>query len=381
MPWKQIDPMDERIRFVIAADHGLLSMTELCERHGISRKTGYKWYRRYQAEGQGCLLPRSHVPRTCPHRTPAAVEARIVAVRRARPTWGPRKILHYLTRTEPEFPLPAESTAGDILVRHSLVRPRKRRRRVPHPTAASLNVSAPNQVWSADFKGQFRLLDSIYCYPLTVSDAHSRYLLACDGLRSIRHKGVRPVFARIFSDYGLPDAIRTDNGHPFASQGVLGLTLLSAWWIKLGIRHQRIAPGQPQQNGRHERMHRTLKQETALPPKADMNAQQVCFDAFINDYNSVRPHQSLDGDVPASHYKPSVRQMPRRIPKPDYPQHAQVRKVSSKGTIKLHSKNFFISLALSGEYLALEEVDYGIWTVNFYNTLITRFDEHNYKLT
>lgn len=380
MPWKQIEPMDEKIRFVFALESGLYSMTELCERHSISRKSGYKWYGRYLSEGLNGLKERSRAPHTCPRRSPPEVE-KLIRDKREEKGWGPLKILQYFARERPDLPLPAESTVGDILRRAGLVEPKKARQKRPHPTASALKVSSPNQIWTMDFKGEFRLLNGIYCYPLTVADAFSRFLLCCQGLTSTRQKGVRPVLGRLFREYGLPDAIRTDNGSPFVSTGRLGLTRLSVWWLKLRIAHQRIAPGQPWQNGRHERMHRTLKEETTLPREPNMTAQQHRFGDFQREYNTDRPHQNLGGDVPASHYEPSLRAMPARIKSPDYPGHFEVRKVSHKGAIKFKNRHLFISHALSGEYVGLEEVDYDIWSVHFYNTMLARFNENNYRLT
>jgi len=232
-----------------------------------------------------------------------------------------------------------------------------------------------------DFKGEFRLGSSYYCYPLTVEDAHTRFLLCCHGLSSTAYTGVRPVLNRLFRERGLPDAIRTDNGSPFASVGLMGLSRLSVWWLKLGIAHHRIAPGKPWQNGRHERMHRTLKNEATIPPEPNMKAQQRRFEIFINEYNMERPHQSLSGNVPASLYHSSARVMPARIKKPDYPAHFEVRKVSHCGGIKLKNRAVFVSNVLANEYVGLEEVDCGIWNVMFYNTLLAKLNEINFKLT
>ena len=380
MPWKKVEPMDEKFSFVTTLDSGLYTMTELCERHGISRKTGYKWYRRYRSEGFSGLAERSRAPLACPHKTAPEVEE-LIRKKREEKGWGPLKILQFFARERSDLTLPAESTIGDILRRADLVEPRKSRQKKSHPTAPALKVSAPNQIWSMDFKGEFRLLSGIYCFPFTAEDAYSRFLLCCHGLGSTAQKGVRPVLERLFRENGLPDAIRTDNGSPFVSTGRLSLTRLSVWWLKLRIVHQRIAPGSPWQNGRHERMHRTLKQEATIPPEADFKAQQERFDSFLQEYNTERPHQSLGGDTPASHYQPSPRAMPRRIDAPDYPRHFEVRKVSASGTIRFKGETPFISLALANEYIGLEEIDFGIWSVIFYDTLLARFNENNLRLT
>lgn len=372
--------MDEKRRFILTIESGLYTMTEVCERFGISRKTGHKWYNRYLSEGFEGLVERSRTPHSCPHRTPPEI-AKLIIDKRDEKGWGPRKILDYFARERPELALPAESTAGDILRRAGRVKSRKRRRKSAHPTAPPLKVDAPNQVWTMDFKGEFRLLNGVYCYPFTVEDAYSRFLICCDALESTAGRGVRSVLDRAFSEYGLPEAVRTDNGSPFVSTGRLGLTQLGVWLIKLGIARQRIAPGSPWQNGRHERMHRTLKEEATIPPEADMPAQQQRFDRFRLGYNTDRPHQSLGGDPPASHHKRSPRGMPTRIEEPNYPRHFEVRKVSTNGTFKFKSRTPFIGTGLAEEYIGLEEIDVGIWSVHFYQTELGRFNETDLVIT
>ena len=268
MPWLETEPMKERVRFIVELESGLYSMTELCSRYGISRKTGYKWAARYSWEGVEGLRDRSRAPRNCPHRTPEALVEALVTLRRKHPRWGPRKLLAYMKKRQSRKAWPARSTVGDILRRHGLVVPRRRSRRTVVRRVALIEPQAPNEVWSVDFKGQFRLGSRELCYPLTLADGLSRYLLSCRGLPSTVRTGVEPVMERAFRDYGLPRAILSDNGTPFATRALRGLSRLSVWWIKLGIEPLLIEPGHPEQNGRHERMHRTLKEETARPPKA-----------------------------------------------------------------------------------------------------------------
>lgn len=385
MPWTQTDPMTERFKFILAADEGLFSMTELCRRFGISRKTGYKWLSRYRTGGLDGLGDRSRAPLTCPHQTASAVADRVVATRRAHPTWGPRKLRAYLTRRHPAVPFPAPSTIGDLLKREGLIDAPRRSRRSVHPGAGAIDAPVPGAVWTADFKGEFRLGDGPYCYPLTLQDACSRYLLACTALPSTAHEGAQPVFERAFRTWGLPDAIRTDNGGPFVSKALCGLSRLSVWWIQLGIRRERIRPGCPGENGRHERMHRTLKAETARPPASDAPTQQRRFDAFQAEFNTVRPHQALGDVVPASRFAPCSRPMPDAVPASDYPGYAEVRTVSSSGAVKFARGGLraplFISEVLAGHRVAFTEVDDGIWSLHFHEVLLARFDECTGRLS
>ncbi|MCC2671905.1 MAG: transposase [Armatimonadetes bacterium] len=267
-------------------------------------------------------------PHTSPHQTVADVEAALVQLRQSRPHWGPKKLVAHLARTQPALPLPAPSTVGAILKRHGLVADRPHRRKPTHPGRSTLVAAEPNAVWQADFKGEFRLGNGQYCYPLTVSDAYSRFLLACDCRTSTASVGALPVFQRLFAEYGLPAAIRTDNGAPFASPALGGLSRLSVWWIKLGIQHQRIEPGHPEQNGRHERMHRTLKAETTRPPAPDDRRQQARFDAFREEFNTERPHEALEQQTPSTQYRPATRTLPTCLPSPAYAGHLFLRSVA-----------------------------------------------------
>jgi transposase InsO family protein len=374
--------MTERHQFIAQYDSGLYSLSELAARFGISRKTAYKWLARYQEHGREGLLEHSRAPHSCPHRTPEHIVDAIRAARELHPSWGPRKLRPWLERHHPELAsqLPAPSTIGDILQREGLLTPKPHRRRWPHPNPACPPPQSPNAVWSADFKGQFCTADGQACYPLTIEDGYSRFLFACQALPSVARVGVQPIFERVFEQYGLPDAIRTDNGPPFASTAICGLTRLNVWWLKLGIRHQRIEPGHPQQNGRHERMHRTLRAATLRPPADDHAAQQGRFDHFLNEYNTERPHEALGNQTPASVYRPSLRPYPARMPEPSYAGHFQVRQVSNAGCFRFHTRQIFISDALIKEHIGLEESADGIWSVWFYDVLLARLDERDYKL-
>ena len=372
--------MNERMRFVTDWERDLYSMVDLCERYGVSRKTGYKWLARYEGEGLDGLRERSRAPHHCPHRIAADVAAAICAGRRQHPSWGPEKILHWLKRRAPELEIPATSTAGDLLARRGLVKKRRRRRRYTHPGVVPPTTERPNDLWTADFKGHFRTRDGIYCYPLTVADQHTRYLLGCHGLLSTQGQGVRPIFDRLFREYGLPRAIRTDNGVPFATTGIHGLSQLNVWWMRLGIQHQRIRPASPQQNGAHERMHRTLKAATARPPRDHLIAQQRAFNRFRLVYNDERPHQFLRGRTPASLYRASPRAYAGGLPPLEYPGHYIPKRVTNAGTIRFKKRLLFIATSLKQQVLGLEEVDDGVWSIYFCNVLLARIDERDYVL-
>lgn len=380
MPWQETNPMLERRHFAQDLASGHWTMTELCDRYGISRNTGYKWLHRFEQEGVPGLLDRSRAPRSRPMETPADVVA-LIREEHTRFGWGARKILKRLRTRDPKRDWPARSTIFDILARHDRVRKRRARTRWLHPGAAALRTLAPNQVWTIDFKGQFRTRNGVYCYPLTVIDHFSRYLLCCYGLLDVRGSGVKPQLRRLFRAHGLPDAIRSDNGAPFASTGIHGLNGLNVWWLQLGITHQRITPGSPQENGAHERLHRTLKARATKPPAANLNQQQRMFNEFQETYNTLRPHEALDDDTPASRWAPSTRSFPERIPRPEYPGHVEVRRISNCGTFRLHSGQYFLSQALNGEDVAFEEVQDGIWNIVYYTTLLGRFDERTHKIT
>ena len=372
---------EQRRQFVRSYQSGAWSMTELCERYGITRPTGYKWVARWEAAGEAGLVERDRTPTSCPHRTAVGVEAQLIAARRQY-GWGATKLLVVLRARYPEQTWPTRSTVNALLDRHGLLRKQRRRRAAaPHPGAALLQTTAPNQVWPADFKGQFKTRDGVYCYPLTVTDHFSRAILLCRALSSTRTAEARPAFLQLFREVGLPDAIRTDNGVPFASTGLHGLAPLNVWWMQLGIVHQRIRPGRPQANGTHERMHRELKRETALPAAATARAQQRRFDAFRQRYNDERPHEALGNRVPATLWAPSARPYPSRLAPPQYPRHFEVRRVRSGGTIKFRGRAPFLCEVLEGEHVGLEEVADGVWNVVYYRTVLGRLDERTGTIT
>jgi transposase InsO family protein len=371
--------MDGRMGFI--SDHlsELWTMTELCGRYAISRKTGYKWLERYRLEGAAGLMERRRAPLVHGRATAAHLVEAIVGLRRERPSWGPRKILVKLAQRQPEADWPTPSTAGEILKRAGLVCGRRFRGRAP-PRLGELTVPQyANHVWNVDHKGWVRLGDGARAEPLTMTDGFSRYLISLAATGSTSQDEAKPLFERAFLEYGLPDVIRSDNGSPFASTGVSGLTALSAWWIKLGIRHERIDPGHPQQNGRHERFHLTLL-EAMQPPEPNRAAQARRFAAFARDYNEERPHEALGQKPPASAYKPSSRLMPRRLPEPDYPPEAAVRMVRRNGEIKWRGDLVHIGGALAGEAVAIEETEAGQWQVRFFNVPIGVIDPENRKL-
>lgn len=378
MPWLETDPMRERLDFVYDYQRGLYTMQELVRRRGVSRSTGYKWLGRFSEAGRAGLANRSRRPHHCPHRIPAVVAGRLLELKLAHPAWGPRKIRALLADREPAVTWPAASTIGELYQRHGLVRKRRRRRRSEHPGAVPPTTAAPNDLWTADFKGHFPLGTGAYCYPLTIADQHTRYLLACQGMARIEGKAVRAAFTQAFRSHGLPRAIRTDNGVPFATTAIHGLSRLNVWWMQLGIQHQRIRPASPQENGAHERMHRTLKAATARPPRATPGAQQRAFDHFRQEYNTERPHEHLRDRPPARLYRASPRRYPERLPAIEYPGHYLVKRVTSAGTIRFKHKLLFLAKPLMQLPVGLEEVDDGIWSIYFNRVLIARFDEREY---
>lgn len=380
MPWKETNAVKQRMLFVADWNHGHYSMTELCRRYGVSRKTGYKFLDRFDEEGPDGLRDYSRAPDTCPHRIDDAVARAIIAARKAHPSWGPRKLLEWLAPRRPDLDLPAASTAGDLLARHGLVNKRRRRSHWTHPGAPILETTHPNDVWTADFKGHFRTTDGTYCYPLTIVDHHSRYLLDCQALASVCMADSIPVFERLFKEVGLPRAIRTDNGAPFASTAIHGLCEMNVWWIKLGIIHQRITPASPQENGAHERMHRTLKAETTRPPGRSLRGQQRKFDRFRAEFNDERPHEAINQKPPASRWSPSRRAYPSKLPGPDYPGHFLVRFVSNAGAFRFNTWQKHISKTLAQHYIGLEEIDDGIWALYFYDVRLGTLDERKRKI-
>jgi transposase InsO family protein len=359
--------MSERMKFIAAYLEYEARFTDLCCDFGVSRKTGYKWVRRYERDGAGALEDLSRAPHAHPNAIRENVVHAILSIRRRHPRWGPRKLQVILKRQQPRMVLPAASTIGDILKRNGLVRPRRRiRRSSPYGDRLRL-YDAPNAVWCADFKGCFPLggRDGERCHPLTISDGFSRYLLRCRALRRPLHRCAKGVFESAFREYGMPRAIRTDNGPPFSTLAPGGLSRLSVWWIRLGIRPERIRPGRPDQNGRHERMHSTLKAETAKPPRSSFSAQQRAFDRFQDEYNGERPHEALGQQVPGSLYRPSLRSFPTYLPHPQYPEHFETRKAYPNGMISFGSTQWYVSVCLADQLVGLEPTEGGCWRVHF----------------
>ena len=367
--------MHERVRFVSDVARGEQGLSELCECYTVSRKTGYKWLERYEAEGPAGLVDRSRRPHHSPTATEGRVAEALVQLRQRHPTWGAGKLLKILRKRQPRWPLPVRSTACELLKRAGLVRARRRRSKPGHPGPPLSVMSEPNAVWCADFKGEFKTRDGEYCYPLTVTDGFSRFLLGCQALRSTRTELAKPVFTRIFEEYGLPRVVRTDNGVPFATTALARLSHLSVWWIRLGIEPELTEPASPSQNGRHERMHRTLKAEATRPPAGNLAAQQVRFNRFRAEYNEERPHESLGQEPPASVYKPSPRPFPRKLAPVEYPAHFERRYVSENGGIRWKCAWVNVTTTLAHEHVGLEEVGDGLWDVYFSHLRLGRLDE------
>ncbi len=335
------------------------------------------WLRRYREAGVEGLRDLGRAPRRHPNQTAEAIEQAVLAFRRAHMKWGPRKLKRVLEDQRPRQAWPAASTIGEMIAREGLVVPRKRRRRVSPYTEPFAAADGPNRVWCADFKGWFRTGDGVRIDPLTISDAHSRYLLRCQVVEKTDSERVQAAFEAAFREHGMPQAIRTDNGAPFASRALRGLSRLSVWWMKLGIHPERIEAGHPEQNGRHERMHRTLKQETAMPPERNRRAQQRAFDRFRDEYNQLRPHEALGMQTPAKVYTASPREFPARLPEVEYPSSMQVRKVQERGEIGWRGcKHVFLTEVLKGEPVGLLQLDDRFWRVYFLNLPIACFDSY-----
>lgn len=376
MPWTQVQPTDEKMHFVIDWLEGFYFFNDLCGRYGVSRPTGYKLVQRFITEGSEAFEKLSKRPHTSPNQTAKGIEEVIVQLRLKRPSWGPKKILAWLSsHGKLDHTKPARSTVCEILKRNGCIEPKRRRPHRSHPGKPITVAKKPNDIWTADFKGKFKTLNGKYCYPLTVADSYSRYLLECQGMTSPRLKSTKETFLKLFKKYGLPRRIRTDNGTPFASNALGRLTKLTVWFIRLGINTELIEPSSPQQNGAHERMHRVLKQEATLSPGATCKTQQKKFDSFIHDYNFERPHEALNDKTPNSLYHASPRKMPDKLPALKYPSHFEFRLVSMNGGFRWKSKRIPAGQVFSNEYLGLEEIDDGIWNVYYGCKYIGRFDE------
>ncbi|MBN8222749.1 MAG: IS481 family transposase [Spirochaetes bacterium] len=356
MPWKETNVYEERMKFIVAWRQGGWSMTDLCREFGISRITGYKYLERYESEGLDGLKDKSRARKRQPKAIRPKMAEMIVRARESHPTWGARKLLALIKRRYAgvlDWPHP--STVGRILSRKGLTQKQKRQRKAV-PINPLSHVVAPNDVWCADFKGHFTVGNGLRCDPLTITDAHSRFLLECRIVPKTNTESTQAIFTEVFREFGLPYAIRTDNGAPFASTSLAGLSRLSVWWLKLGIHLERIEPGKPQQNGRHERMHKTLKQSTALPPKSSLDAQQRAFDLFMEEYNYERPHEALRDKLPSELYERSPREYPERLPEIAYPTNMEICRVNDAGNIGYSGFRVFLSGALAGELVGLEEI-------------------------
>lgn len=382
MPWRTSTVENERARFVIESEISELSHAELCRRHNISRPTGYKWIERYREEGLEGLQDRSHRPHSCPHSTPPATIDRILELRK-KYGWGARTLQGKLSRDPAIEHVPSTDTIGRILKRNGCIEERKPRRRRSHPGPPVPILPEPNGTWTADFKGEFRTQDGELCYPLTIQDGHSRFLLTCQGMPRLDLQATIRCFRGLFEEFGLPRRIRTDNGHPFATTAIAGLSQLSVWWIDLGILPERIEPGKPHQNGRHERMHWTLKKRTALPPhgpRATLADQQDKFDDFRRVYNFERPHEALDMQLPSELYKPSERPLPETPSPIEYPGHFEVRRVSGDTTLRWNNRKVFVSSLLKRHYVGLEPVGEGVFSVYFGPLHLGWLDERDYRI-
>jgi transposase InsO family protein len=369
MPWKESAPVNERMKFVVRLEAGE-RMTDLCREFGISRKTGYRFWNRYKEHGPEALFDASRRPKSSPWRTSREMREVVVQARKDHPTWGPRKLRAWLEQRHPGVKLPGQTAIYGILKSEGLVLVKKRKRRVMPHTEPLRDAKAPNDLWCADHKGQFRLGNGKYSYPLTISDAHSRFLVACEGMENTREAGAMAVFRQAFREHGLPRAIRTDDGTPFATKTVCGLSRLSFWWRRLGISHERIEPGHPEQNGRHERMHLTSKLDTTRPAGQNLLQQQERFDDFRQLFNTERPHEALGDRPPTSVHKLSSRPFPERLAPLKYLLHDLALRVSTEGHIRFPGpkKNpclVYISVTPAGEHLGLREVDPNRWLVSF----------------
>ena len=381
MPWNESTRMEEKRKFVEAFLSGAYEMAELCRAVGISRPTGYFWLERYHTHGWSGLEERSHAAHHCPHRTTDAQAQILLALRAKHPHWGPRKLLKLASERWPARRWPGRSTVAELLHREGLVQAR-RPRLTPRnaPGAPARTPAEPNALWTIDFKGEFRTADHRYCYPLTVTDLASRYVLACQGQLGPCAEPVTACTERLFRVHGLPEAIHSDGGAPFAGTGLGRYSRVSLRWLKLGIRLERSRRGCPQDNASHERMHRTLKQATLRPPAANLRAQQRRFDRFVHEFNHERPHEALGDRRPGEFYCHSNRPYPARLPEVCYPGHYEQRRITHTGEFKWHSRALFFGSVFAGELIGLEEIEDGVWSVYFSNHLLARLDEHLGKL-
>jgi putative transposase len=372
--------MDLRRCFIEDCQLGVWPLAVLCREYGISRTTAYKWLERVAVSGWAGLAERSRRPHHSPLAVPAPVCAAVCEAHAHRPAWGPRKLRQWLMRRVPQTRWPSRVTIAAIWRRAGGPPPVPPPPRAARGPRARTEATGPNVVWTVDFKGDFRLGDGSRCYPLTLRDQASRYTLACRGLTAPEGRLTQRWMDRAFAEYGLPTCIRSDNGEPFAGLGLAGLSRLNIGWLRLGIRVEQIEPGRPDQNGSHEQFHRVLKAHTARPPAANLRAQQHRFETFRCDYNAERPHDALNGESPAHRYQPSPRPWPPRLPPVEYPGHWEPCVVQPNGRIAWHQDSIFLSRALAGERVALEEIDDGIWTVHFASLPLARWRARDRQL-
>ena len=378
MPWPEMSSMDQRLQCVSAYLTGYYSVTELAAECGVSRKTIYETLARYHADGG--LAPRSRRPHTHPQATPATIVARLCDARRAHPTWGAGKLRHWLQHQAPTTAWPCRDTIHEVLRRAGLVRTRRHRRPPIHPPVHLTAPTAPNLLWTVDYKGEFKTGDGTWCYPFTLRDGCTRYVLRCRALVTHTRAVTQPEFVAAFRTFGLPDRIRSDNGPPIGAGGLGRLSRLAVWWIRLGIVPERITPRHPEQNGSHEQFHGVLKRETARPPAASVRAQQRRFAAFVTEYNDQRPHEALAGATPASCYTPSPRPYPAQLPALEYPRAWTIRRVSTAGSMSWGGHPVFLTEVLAGHDVAFEAIDDGLWLLRFAHVALARFDERRRHL-
>jgi putative transposase len=383
MSWLETNPVIERVKFIAAYTSGLYRMSELCAHFGVSRPTGYQWVARFAAEGAAGLEDRSHAPHRCPHLMAETTKDLVLDARAKHPYWGSAKLRVRLIEENPLVTIPARSRIDALLRREGKLRQRRARPgNDVHPGSTPLVAEQPNDLWTIDFKGEFRVGDGSMCFPLTVQDASTRFLPGITILRSTASDPVRAALEVMFRQHGMPLRMRSDNGAPFvASTAWRGLSRLSVWWIQLGIRHERNRRGCPQDNPRHERMHRTLKEETARPPQPTLAAQQVRTDVFRAEYNHLRPHESHDQKTPGSLYSDSPRAFPERLAGPEYAGHLEKRRVSSEGDFTFHGHSIFLSKSLAGQWIALEETDHHVWSIMFYDVLVARLNDQTLRVS
>ncbi len=364
MPWEKRDAMSLRMQFVMRLQSGE-RMTDLCEEYGISRRIGYKFAARYEKHGAEGLRDQSRAPKRSPQRIAPEIAAELMQMRKKHSGWGGRKLKQVLETQRPEVEWPAASSIDDLLKRNGLVGPRHGRKGVPKYGDGMLIALAPNHVWCTDYKGEFRTGDGRYCYPLTLTDRFSRAVLGCEAFERINTDEAMEAFHEFFAEHGLPDVIRSDNGTPFAARSLWGLSRLSVWWMRLKIWHERIAPGQPQQNGQHERMHLDLKRATTRPAAKNALAQQERFDAFREEFNNVRPHEALAMKTPSEVYVPSLRMLPAKLEDPTYPLHDDTLRLDAFGQLRIGRRNFALAVPLANELVGIREISDDEWLISF----------------